>query len=142
MGHTRHKRDSTTSYLTHSSSQDTHSKKAGTHENRADGMAATMSRSTTRRQPIVRAAQTRCDTDQTVFKIHKGAKTFDLCTAKNVLVTGGMDRVIRIWNPYLPARPVARLRGHNAPVFLVKIAPEDNRLFTISADKTVLVSYI
>ena len=51
-----------------------------------------------------------------------------------------MDRVIRLWNPYLPSRPVARLRGHNAPVFLVKIAVEDNRLFSISADKTVLVS--
>jgi WD40 repeat protein len=51
-----------------------------------------------------------------------------------------MDRIIRLWNPYLSARPVARLRGHNAPVFLVKIAVEDNRLFSISADKTVLVS--
>jgi WD40 repeat protein len=53
-----------------------------------------------------------------------------------------MDRVIRLWNPYLPSRPVARLRGHNAPVFLVKIAVEDNRLFSISADKTVMVSFI
>jgi len=95
-----------------------------------------------RRHPIIRAAQIRSDADQTVFKIHKGVKTFDLCTGKNVLVTGGMDRVIRLWNPYLPSRPVARLRGHNAPVFLVKIAAEDNRLFSISADKTVLVSFI
>jgi len=93
-----------------------------------------------RNNPIVRVPQIRCDADQTIFKIHKGVKTFDLCTGKNVLVTGGMDRVIRLWNPYLPARPVARLRGHNAPVFLVKIAVEDNRLFSISADKTVLVS--
>ncbi len=94
-----------------------------------------------RHHPIVRAAQIRSDTDQTVFKIHKGVKTFDLSTAKNVLVTGGMDRVVRLWNPYLPARPIARLRGHNAPVFLVKIAVEDNRLFSISADKTVMVSF-
>ena len=113
-------------------------------DNRTDLIGpATTSRSTVHRhQPIVRAAQMRCDADQTIFKIHKGVKTFDLCTAKNVLVTGGMDRVIRLWNPYLPARPVARLRGHNAPVFLVKIAVEDNRLFSISADKTVLVSFI
>jgi len=144
--HTRNKRDSTTSYFTQSSSQDTPSKKAGTNDNRTDLVAATImstTRSTIlRHHPIVRAAQIRCDTDQTVFKIHKGVKTFDLCTAKNVLVTGGMDRVIRLWNPYLPSRPVARLRGHNAPVFLVKIAVEDNRVFSISADKTVLVSGI
>ena len=136
MTHARHKRDSTTSYLTQSSSQETHSRKAAGNDN-----ATSTTRSITRHHPIVRSAQTRCDTDQTVFKIHKGVKTFDLCTAKNVLVTGGMDRVIRLWNPYLPSRPVARLRGHNAPVFLVKIAVEDNRLFSISADKTVLVSF-
>ncbi|CAF3319820.1 unnamed protein product [Rotaria socialis] len=141
MTNNRNKRDSTTSYLTHSSSQDTHSKKAAGQDTRTD-VITTTSRSISRRQPIVRAAQMRCDADQTVFKIHKGVKTFDLCTAKNVLVTGGMDRVVRLWNPYLPARPVARLRGHNAPVFLVKIAVEDDRLFSISADKTVLVSLV
>jgi WD40 repeat protein len=110
---------------------------------RTDILGTTTSRSTNiRHHPIIRTPQTRCDADQTVFKIHKGVKTFDLCTAKNVLVTGGMDRVIRLWNPYLPSRPVARLRGHNAPVFLVKIAVEDNRLFSISSDKTVLVSFL
>lgn len=143
MVNSRSKRDSTTSYMTQSSSQDTHSRKAGGHDNRTDLLAATGTgtRPTiVRHHPIIRAPQVRCDADQTVFRIHKGAKTFDLCTAKNVLVTGGMDRVLRLWNPYLPARPVARLRGHNAPVFLVKIAMEDDRLFSISADKTVLVS--
>lgn len=93
-----------------------------------------------RSQAVVRSPQMRCDADQTVFKVQKGVRTFDLCTEKNVLVTGGMDRVVRVWNPYLPSRPVARLRGHGAPVFLVKIAMEDNRLFTISTDKAVLVS--
>lgn len=129
--------------MTQSSSQDTHSRKAGGHDNRPDLLATTGTgtRSTiVRHHPIIRTPQIRCDADQTVFRIHKGAKTFDLCPAKNVLVTGGMDRVLRLWNPYLPARPVARLRGHNAPVFLVKIAMEDDRLFSISADKTVLVS--
>ena len=143
MIQSRSKRDSTTSYMTQSSSQDTHSRKAAGHDNRPDLLAsmATGTRSNVvRHHPIIRAPQTRCDADQTVFRIHKGAKTFDLCTEKTVLVTGGMDRVLRIWNPYLPARPVARLRGHNAPVFLVKIAMEDDRLFSISADKTVLVS--
>ncbi|CAF1662168.1 unnamed protein product, partial [Adineta ricciae] len=89
---------------------------------------------------IVRTPQIRCEADQIVFKVQKGVRTFDLCTEKNVLVTGGMDRIVRIWNPYLPSRPIARLRGHNAPVFLVKIAVEDNRLFSISIDKAVLVS--
>jgi WD40 repeat protein len=141
----RNKRDSTTSHVTHSS-QDTHSKRVAGNEIRTDLMRTTTPTTTTRsmprHQPIIRAAQTRCDADQTVFKIQKGVRTFDLCTAKNVLVTGGMDRVVRLWNPYLPSRPVARLRGHSAPVFLVKISVEDNRLFSISTDKSVLVSVV
>ena len=107
----------------------------------AAGTTATTRAALTRYQPIIRAAQIRADADQTVFKIHKGAKTFDLCPVRNILATGGMDRVVRVWNPYLPARPIARLRGHNAPVYLVKITAEDNRLFSVSADKTVLVSF-
>lgn len=143
MIHPRNKRDSTTSYLTQSSSQDNHSRNAAGAEIRTELFATTTTTSRSvihRHHPIIRSSQIRCDADQTVFKIHKGVKTFDLCTGKNVLVTGGMDRVIRLWNPYLPSRPIARLRGHNAPVFLVKIAVEDNRLFSISADKTVMVS--
>ncbi|UJR35207.1 hypothetical protein I4U23_027974 [Adineta vaga] len=144
----RTKRDSIVSHQTHSS-QDTHSRKVPGNEMRTDSMnmattaaaggADGRKNGSVRGQPIIRAAQTRCDVDQTVFKVQKGVRTFDLCIEKNVLVTGGMDRVARIWNPYLPSRPVARLRGHSAPIFLVKIAMEDNRLFSISTDKAVLV---
>ena len=31
----------------------------------------------------------RLDTDQTVFRVYKGVKTFDFCKEKNVIVTGG-----------------------------------------------------
>ena len=31
----------------------------------------------------------RMDTDQTVFKVYKGVKTFDFCKEKNMIVTGG-----------------------------------------------------
>lgn len=139
----RHKRDSATSYVTQSSSQETHSKKPGGRESRIEGTTTALGAprpAFVRQHPIVRTAQIRADTDQTVFKIHKGAKTFDLCTDRNVLVTGGMDRIVRIWNPYLPARPIARLRGHNSPIFLVKIAFNDDRIFSISSDKSVMVS--
>lgn len=46
--------------------------------------------------------QPRASCDQTVFPIYKGVKTFDLCKKHNLLVTGGMDRLIRMWNPYVP----------------------------------------
>lgn len=44
--------------------------------------------------------QLRASFDQTVFSIHKGVKTFDLSQKHSLLVTGGMDRLIRMWNPH------------------------------------------
>lgn len=42
----------------------------------------------------------RASGDQTIFSIYKGVKAFDLCQKHSLLVTGGMDRLIRLWNPY------------------------------------------
>lgn len=46
--------------------------------------------------------QKRAECDQTIFHIYKGVKAFSFCKRKNLLLTGGMDRIIRVWNPYLP----------------------------------------
>ena len=38
---------------------------------------------------------------QTIFYVYKGVKTFAYSENYNILVTGGMDRLVRIWNPYV-----------------------------------------
>lgn len=81
----------------------------------------------------------RLPADETVFKIYKGVKTFDFNKAKNVLATGGMDRLIRLWNPYVPTKAVGILRGHVTPIVHIFIVEEDNRLFSISNDIMVKV---
>ncbi|XP_015760745.1 PREDICTED: WD repeat-containing protein on Y chromosome-like [Acropora digitifera] len=81
----------------------------------------------------------RLDADQTVFRVYKGVKTFDFCKEKNVIVTGGMDRLVRLWNPYVPSKPTGLLRGHIAPIFHLFICAEDDRIFSVSTDKTVKV---
>ncbi|XP_028397733.1 WD repeat-containing protein 64-like [Dendronephthya gigantea] len=81
----------------------------------------------------------RQDADQTVFRIYKGVKTFDFSREKNVIVTGGMDRLIRLWNPYVPSKPTGILRGHTAPICYLYVSTEDSRIFSVSTDKTVKV---
>uniref|UniRef100_A0A8D1W886 WD repeat-containing protein 49-like n=1 Tax=Sus scrofa TaxID=9823 RepID=A0A8D1W886_PIG len=58
---------------------------------------------------------------------------------KNVLLTGGMDRVIRVWNPYLPGKPTGILKSHTAPVIYIHVSAEDNRMFSMSTDNTIKI---
>ncbi|PAA61851.1 hypothetical protein BOX15_Mlig030421g10, partial [Macrostomum lignano] len=85
-------------------------------------------------QPRLRKA-----TDQTVFYVHKGVRTFDISKQKNILVTGGMDRIIRIWNPYVNSKPIGTLQGHSAPIVYLTIAADENRLFSVYQDKCIEV---
>lgn len=44
--------------------------------------------------------QLRAPRDQTAFSVKKGVKAFDLCGKHSALVTGGLDRLVRVWNPH------------------------------------------
>lgn len=51
----------------------------------------------------------------------------------------GMDRLVRIWNPYLTSKPTGLLKGHTAPICHLFIASEEKRLFSISTDRCIRV---
>ena len=35
--------------------------------------------------------------------------------------TGGLDREVRLWNPYIPCKPTALLKGHHTAVVHIVI---------------------
>lgn len=49
--------------------------------------------------------------------------------------TGGLDRKVRLWNPYVPGKPTATLRGHTTAVLFIAIADAHNQLLSFSKDK-------
>ncbi|XP_037382707.1 WD repeat-containing protein on Y chromosome-like [Talpa occidentalis] len=58
---------------------------------------------------------------------------------KNLLLTGGMDRIIRVWNPYLPGKPTGMLKSHTAPVIYIHVSAEENKIFSMSMDNAVKI---
>ncbi|XP_070605983.1 cilia- and flagella-associated protein 337-like isoform X2 [Erythrolamprus reginae] len=89
-------------------------------------------------QEMLGTPSQRAEGDQLIFRVHKGVKTFALSKKNNAIVTGGMDRIIRIWNPYMPGRPTGILKSHMAPIFYVYVSEED-KIFSISTDNTVKI---
>uniref|UniRef100_A0A674JBW0 Uncharacterized protein n=1 Tax=Terrapene triunguis TaxID=2587831 RepID=A0A674JBW0_9SAUR len=81
----------------------------------------------------------RFNCDESQFKVHRGVKAFDFCKESNILVTGGLDRNIRLWNPYVPGWAIGLLRGHTSPISFLCIADGNTKLFSVSMDSTVMV---
>ncbi|XP_050985722.1 WD repeat-containing protein on Y chromosome isoform X1 [Labeo rohita] len=84
----------------------------------------------------------RATNNQTVFTVPKGVTTFDFCKNRNLLVTGGMDKLLRMWTPYVPRKPTGILKGHAAPVSYLCIASEDGHIFSVSTDNTAKIWHI
>ncbi|XP_075448271.1 cilia- and flagella-associated protein 337-like isoform X2 [Ascaphus truei] len=92
-----------------------------------------------RGQVTLGPAQRRAGGDQTVFRVYKGVKTFAFCKKNSLVVTGGMDRMIRLWNLYVPGRTTGMLKGHTAPIFFLDVSAEDNKIFSIATNNTVKI---
>ncbi|XP_029964567.1 WD repeat-containing protein 49 [Salarias fasciatus] len=83
--------------------------------------------------------QVRPSCDQKVFSVFKGVRTFDVCQKHGLLVTGGMDKLIRLWNPHFSGKATGILKGHCAPILFLSISSEDSRIFSVSIDNTVKI---
>ncbi|KAM8939489.1 cilia- and flagella-associated protein 337-like [Pelodytes ibericus] len=77
--------------------------------------------------------------DESLFRVKRGVKTFDFCKESNILVTGGLDRIVRMWNPYVPGWPTGLLRGHTSPISFLCIGDDNTKIYSVSTDCTVMV---
>ncbi|KAJ8246405.1 hypothetical protein GJAV_G00267380 [Gymnothorax javanicus] len=100
------------------------------------GLIMTSSGSASTSVVIIDAVQKR---KSYIWKIHKGAKCFDFCKSLNLLVTAGMDSLVRLWNQYVTSRPVAVLSGHRTTVLDVAICEPLAQIFSYSMDAMLKV---
>lgn len=68
------------------------------------------------------------------FVSFQGAKCFDYSAALQLMVTGGCDRAVRLWSPFVTTHPIAALRGHRTAVLDVAIYQPAGQVFSYSRD--------
>ncbi|XP_063154446.1 EF-hand calcium-binding domain-containing protein 8 [Candoia aspera] len=71
--------------------------------------------------------------------LRKGILCFDYSPEMNILVTGGYEPLIRIWNPYVTNSPITQLKGHSTAVTHLMINGQRNTIVSISKDKNIRV---
>lgn len=84
-------------------------------------------------------ASRKCTNTNIVFAC-QGVDCCDYNKNLNVLVTGGSDHLVRLWNPYVTSRPIAILQGHSMSIVDVKIHEALGQLLSYSRDTVCTVS--
>lgn len=79
------------------------------------------------------------DSNQIIFRIPLGVTTFFLDEQTRVLATGGPDTYVRLWDPYIPAKPSAILTGHRGGIVFVFIQANEKKVYSVDYLKTVKV---
>lgn len=77
--------------------------------------------------------------DRNNFRIPLGVSVFCVSEIKNVLVTGGPDTFVRIWDVYVSSEPSAILTGHNGGIVSVFVQPEENKVYSVDYHKVIKV---
>eukprot|EP00057_Strongylocentrotus_purpuratus_P002746 XP_003725163.1 PREDICTED: WD repeat-containing protein on Y chromosome [Strongylocentrotus purpuratus] len=73
------------------------------------------------------------------YKLSKGVECFDYNRTMNVIATGGIDHVVRLWNPYVQDKPIAFLRGHTMAVVGVVINERFKHVYSFAKDGVVKI---
>ncbi|EDW64164.2 WD repeat-containing protein on Y chromosome [Drosophila virilis] len=77
--------------------------------------------------------------DRNNFRIPLGVSVFYVSEIKNILVTGGPDTFVRIWDVYISSEPSAILTGHNGGIVAVFVQPEENKVYSVDYHKIIKV---
>jgi len=66
--------------------------------------------------------------------IPKGIRCFTLVRRPCFLVTGGGDKIIRLWNPYILSKPAASLIGHLSGIVNLLVNEREGHIISLSDD--------
>ncbi|XP_078509633.1 cilia- and flagella-associated protein 337-like [Lissotriton helveticus] len=73
------------------------------------------------------------------WRINKGVRCFDYSSSLDLLVTGGVDHRVCLWNQYVTSRPIAVFQEHNTAILDVVIYEPLGQIFSYSKDSILKV---
>ena len=77
--------------------------------------------------------------DNQYYLVPKGINCFEYSSQMNVIVTGGYDAIVRVWNPYVPSKPIILLYGHKSPILYVTVNVDRELVVSISDAREIMV---
>nr|XP_020663498.1 EF-hand calcium-binding domain-containing protein 8 [Pogona vitticeps] len=78
-------------------------------------------------------------TQSAMIVLKKGILCFDYASELNILVTGGFEPLVCIWNPYVTSSPITQMKGHVTAVTHIMVNRERNTIVSVSKDKNIRV---
>lgn len=76
------------------------------------------------------------------FSSEKGFTCFTYAKKLNMIVTGGYDRLIKMWEPFVTSKPSNILHGHNWPIAQICVDERENTLISIDKKKNLIIWYL
>ncbi|XP_054279136.1 WD repeat-containing protein on Y chromosome-like [Macrosteles quadrilineatus] len=74
-----------------------------------------------------------------IFKMRRGVRCFHLDRSLKLLVTGGQDGILRLWNPVITYRPTVTLFGHKSCIVDVRALKHLRVILSMSKDAVLKV---
>ncbi|XP_009582154.1 PREDICTED: WD repeat-containing protein 64 [Fulmarus glacialis] len=69
------------------------------------------------------------------FSVPRGVNAFTYCGKAKVIVTGGRDKLLRLWHPAINSRPTGKLSGHQHTVVEIVTNEKDQHVISLSSAK-------
>ena len=77
--------------------------------------------------------------EDVLFRVFRGVTCLDFCFKRTTLVTGCGDLTVKLWNPQIPQKPTAILKGHVCSIQLVGVNDVEDYVLSVALDKSVRV---
>ncbi|XP_039205040.1 WD repeat-containing protein 64 isoform X3 [Crotalus tigris] len=69
------------------------------------------------------------------FSVLRGVNAFTYCAKANIIVTGGEDKILRLWHPNINTKPVGKLMGHLFSITEIVTNEKDQHIISLSTAK-------